>query len=296
MPANTDYYGFLKQPSDPDAKVWRYMDFAKYVLMLEKGALWFTRVDKLGESFEEKLGDPFEGRIAGATSDRNREIYDWVASQKSESLPTQGERDRYVEANLSADLRLNEWHREWTYVNCWHMNEHESAAMWRLYARTNEAVAIQSTYARLRDCLPTEVHMGAVEADELSGSRFEQRGLVYLGEVQYMDVATEAMPQQGYRLPPFMYKRRSFEYEHEVRAVISTDPYPAGSTYHQPYRWQDIRSVRMGWEFKLPLEDLLERVYVAPTAQPWFCEAVEAVTRKYELSVGVEHSSLDQVP
>jgi hypothetical protein len=53
MPASTDYYGFLKQPSDSDAKVWRYADFAKYVSMLEKGALWFTRADKLGESFED---------------------------------------------------------------------------------------------------------------------------------------------------------------------------------------------------------------------------------------------------
>jgi hypothetical protein len=226
MPASTDYYGFLKQPSDSDAKVWRYADFAKYVSMLEKGALWFTRADKLGESFEDKLGDPFEGTIAGATRERNREVRRWVASQKSHSLPTEGERDRFVEAHMEAERRSNGWHREWTYVNCWHMNEHESAAMWRLYARTKEAVAIQSTYARLRDCLPPEVNMGTVEADESFGWRIEQRGLVYLGEVEYIDVATEAIPQQGFRLTPFMYKRKSFEHEHEVRAVISTAPYP----------------------------------------------------------------------
>jgi hypothetical protein len=295
MPASTDYYGFLKQPSDPDVKVWRYMDFAKYVSMLETGALWFTRADKLGESFEDKLGDPFEGTIAGATRERNREMHKWVALKKSESLPTNNERDRFVEASMESDLRSNEWHRKWTYVNCWHMNKHESAAMWRLYARTNEAVAIQSTYARLRACLPTEVHMGTAEAGEPSARHFEQRGLVYLGEVQYIDVATETMPQYGYRLSPFMYKRKSFEYENEVRALISTEPYP-DSLPSQPYSPQDIESKEPGWRVKVPIMDLLERVYVAPTAPNWFFEAVEAVTRKYALTLEVEQSSLDQVP
>src|SRR5215216_6605008 len=100
MPANTDYYGFLKQPSDPDAKVWRYMDFAKYVSMLEMNALWFTRADKLGESFEEKLGDPFEGIIAGETLRRHRGILEYVAGQKRKELVSEEERQKFVEASL----------------------------------------------------------------------------------------------------------------------------------------------------------------------------------------------------
>jgi hypothetical protein len=295
MPANTDYYGFLKQPPDPDAKVWRYMDFAKYASMLEKGALWFTRADKLGESFEDKLGDPFEGTIAGATRERYCEVFNWVASQKSKSLPTEEERNRFVEANLKATFRSNNCYREWTYLNSWHMNEHESAAMWRLYARTNEAVAIQSTYARLRDCLPTEVRMGTVQADEPLDGRVEQRGLLYLGEVHYINVATEAMPQQGYRLPPFMYKRKSFEHEHEVRAVILTSPYPekVGGQQDTP---EDVISKVTGWPVEVSLEDLLERAYIAPTAPDWFFEVVESVTKKYALSLEVERSSLDEAP
>ncbi len=34
MPANTDHSVF-KQPSNPDIKLWRYMDFAKYVSLLD---------------------------------------------------------------------------------------------------------------------------------------------------------------------------------------------------------------------------------------------------------------------
>src|SRR5919199_3107176 len=60
MPAATGHYVF-KEPSNPDIKIWRYMDFAKYVSFLESSALWFSRIDKLNETFEGKLGDPFEG-------------------------------------------------------------------------------------------------------------------------------------------------------------------------------------------------------------------------------------------
>jgi hypothetical protein len=47
-------------------------------------------------------------------------------------------------------------------VSCWHMNEHESAAMWKLYSSSNEAVCIQSTYRRLRCSLEESVMIGEI--------------------------------------------------------------------------------------------------------------------------------------
>jgi hypothetical protein len=43
------------KPANENAKIWRYMDFTKFVSLLEKKALFFCRADK--------LGDPFEGVI-----------------------------------------------------------------------------------------------------------------------------------------------------------------------------------------------------------------------------------------
>jgi hypothetical protein len=37
-------------------------------------------------------------------------------------------------------------------ISCWHMNEHESAAMWKLYSSSNDAVCIRSVYRHLRQC------------------------------------------------------------------------------------------------------------------------------------------------
>ena len=42
-------------PSD-DAVLWRYMDFTKFVSLLDRSALFFARADK--------LNDPFEGSVS----------------------------------------------------------------------------------------------------------------------------------------------------------------------------------------------------------------------------------------
>ena len=38
-----------------DSKVWRYMDFTKFVSMVEEGALWFSRTDCLDDPFDSHL-------------------------------------------------------------------------------------------------------------------------------------------------------------------------------------------------------------------------------------------------
>ena len=48
----------LDRDLPPDAVLWRYMDFPKFVSMLKEGALWFSRADL--------LGDPLEGSFTQA--------------------------------------------------------------------------------------------------------------------------------------------------------------------------------------------------------------------------------------
>jgi|SRR5215211_2316605 len=121
MPANTDHPVF-QQPSDPDVRIWRYMDFAKYVALLEEKALWFSRADKLGEAFGDRLGDPFEGTISRGTLELLREQYRLIEFEGQK--PISRERiEELVEFNISSTKEM----REWTYLSSWHMNERESA-------------------------------------------------------------------------------------------------------------------------------------------------------------------------
>jgi hypothetical protein len=46
----------FESPGDPDIPLWRYMDLAKLVSLLDRGALWFARADLLGDRFEGSYG------------------------------------------------------------------------------------------------------------------------------------------------------------------------------------------------------------------------------------------------
>ena len=67
MPAKIDHPSF-KQPENNKIMVWRYMDFTKFVSMLENGGLFFCRADL--------LGDPFEGSFARANEELRPIIYE----------------------------------------------------------------------------------------------------------------------------------------------------------------------------------------------------------------------------
>lgn len=48
-------------PSKLDIPIWRYVDFAKFVDLLERRQLHFARLDQLGDPFE---GAPSDGTVA----------------------------------------------------------------------------------------------------------------------------------------------------------------------------------------------------------------------------------------
>ena len=248
MPAETGHPVFLS-PDDPNIKVWRYLDFTKYVSLLETRSLYFSRSDR--------LGDPFEGSISRANPRLRPLVY------KDSPIPS---------TEFERMAKRYKWNRQWVFLNCWHINEHESAAMWKLYAKSNEAVALQSTFSRLHSCLPKKV---------------------YLGVVQYIDYDKDWMAE-GNLFYPFVHKQKSFEHEREVRAVINTSSFNKdGVEVPIP---EGMKNDELGREVRVELETLIENIYVAPTAPDWFGELVERVSRKYGLEKPVIRSVLDQKP
>jgi hypothetical protein len=209
------------EPTDENTKLWRFMDFTKYVAMLHRRALFFTRADQ--------LPDPFEGLYLRHAHQRH-----CTESRGSEN-----------------DLRQR------VCLSCWHENEHESAAMWRLYLSYEDGVALKSSPARLRAALS--------DTDEP----------LHLGVVRYLDYDKDNMPAR-HELDPFFCKRKSFEYEREVRVVWRAD-----AAFDQ-----------LGRYLPASLEQLIEEVVISPTAEVWFEDLVRSVTKKYGLDLGIAESKL----
>lgn len=233
----------FREPDNPSVKIWRYMDFTNFVSLLDLKALYFARSDL--------LGDPFEGAMP-----RDNFRFFSLLHGTPPSFPEGLQELSQVRRRL----------RERVYINCWHMNERESFAMWKLYARSSEAIAVQSTYELLRKCLAVPI----------------------IGSVQYIDYRLDFVPEDDL-LRPFLYKRKSFEHERELRAIINVDD--ADET---TWVGQTVGSV--GRTVPVNLEDFIEQIYIAPTSSEWFADLVRGVMTRYALDKPVIMSSLDEQP
>jgi hypothetical protein len=174
---------------------------------------------------------------------------------------------------MNGVLRFHRSLRSHTFVNCWHLNNVESAAMWKLYLSHSEGVAVQTTFERL---------VSSFQGDE--NDMFE----VYVGKVSYLDYEHEAFPE-GNTFVPFLHKRRSFEHEHELRAIIQPI-FPGGDPL------TDIGPFADGLLVEVDLRMLIEHIYVAPTSEAWFAALVENTTKKYGLGIPVRHSDMIRDP
>jgi hypothetical protein len=219
-----------------NAAVWRYTSLSKFVSLLQTRTLYFAQVGS--------LADPFEGMLSLA----NRSI----RYSDSHAL---------VDGNEFGKIRtgLQTGTRSSMYVNCWHANEFESAAMWRLYSLEGEGIAIKSTIGALRASFT-----GAPEP-------------VYIGEVKYMDYLNEESPMQN-AFQLVLRKQRSFEHEREVRCVSLHIEGVGDIKKLDP----DLQPI--GLHVPVDVETLVQQVYVAPNLEPWLLDVVGAVCTKFDLS------------
>lgn len=107
------------------------MDIAKYLAMVQTGALHLARADL--------MSDPWEGSVGGLNDAVRRLRY--------------GE---YFDMWMANRSQANETWRRMAFMSCWHVGEFESAAMWEIYQREGRGVAVQSTWGALTSNLQGE--------------------------------------------------------------------------------------------------------------------------------------------
>ena len=244
----TDHPIFEK-PIDPNATIWRYLDFTKFVDLLDTRSLFFTRSDL--------FHDRFEGSYPQFNVKARPQVYGGV-----NAIP---------ESVIEMATETSKLCRRWMAINCWHLNPHESAAMWRLYLKSNEGVAIRSTYSNL------------------ASSLLPCNDNIYSGVVKYIDYQSEWMPE-GNLFYPFLHKRKSFAHENELRCVICRFPKSIGEEAKKEEPISD------GIRVAVDLSRLISGISVAPESQPWLMRLVESVSRKYAINVSITPSGLGGDP
>ena len=255
-------FGYLRDliPPEDSVKIWRFMDLPKFLSIIQTKTLYFARADQ----FE----DPFEG-ARGQTGDENVYTNALVEALKNE-FESVGTKEpisnetliEYAKELISAWLLIgfDKCHMYNTFISCWHRNEVESDAMWRLYTKDlSQGIAIQTTCGRLRDSF-VAAHCP---------------GPVIIAPVEYID----------YSLPlglcdnPCWFKKESFKHENEIRAVVQFD-------------YKKEEESQNGWNIPSDPSVLIERLYISPTAQSWFVKLVKDVVGKYGYKFNVVQSKL----
>lgn len=185
-----EWLAAIRFPFDYDSSIWRYMRIKYFVDLLQRRALYFRRLDR--------LEDQFEGAFSDDAFEQAAETLVPIARHYGIKHP-EGVND--LDAALLAMLSSEEGMRASTFVNCWHRNDYESLAMWRLFARDAETkyggIAIRSRKGRL---------LQSVNPDRLNP-------VAIMGDVAYYDRRIEPMPSPC----QYVCKDRMFSWEREVR-------------------------------------------------------------------------------
>ncbi len=241
----------VEAPED-SAKLWRYLDREKFTDLLTTCSLYFCRADLFDE--------PFEGSIPSNAN--TRDIY---------PMPE----DR-------------EFLNHFFYASCWHMNPHESVAMWRLYLGNEPGVAVQTIAGRLVPSLDRPRH-GRVDA----------------GCVEYVDYGTDLFDWYG-PINAYFRKRAEYKHEREYRAVYHYFP----PDYHSEASRKVLATgaLRVGVEdenidiampagVRIPVDlSFMERVVVSPSAPSDFREWTRAIISETGFTPEVVPSALEQSP
>jgi len=231
---------------DNNQVIWRYMDFSKYVGLLTTRELHFTRADK--------LEDPYDCSAM-----------QFLINAYKQLPPAPPEGKEWTR-------KVNTFGRLFVYLNCWHMNDGQSAALWELYSENKyETIAIQTTFGKFE----SEIK-----------NKWPRDG-IFITKVKYdPENVGEQDENSNYRilsalgLEDIIYKRPSFEHEKELRAFIylsfdKSREIPLKNESH----FEKLMKERKPY-IRIPItpSDLIEMVYVSPLAKDSFVELVKNVS------------------
>ena len=152
-------------------------------------------------------------------------------------------------------------HREKVAISSWHINEYESFAMWQIFTQNSEGLAIQSTIGRLQKALEPEKNLKQ-----------------YIGQVNYIDYKKEYIPFDDLFFP-FLFKRKSFQYEREVRIISDTS--------------ETSITINDGIKINVDISQLIDKIYIHPKSENWYKNLVIELVSKLGFDIEIEKSDLE---
>ena len=312
-----------------DTTIWRFMDFFKFMSLVNDGVLYFTRLDKLEDDHEAAWSDATTKLIGGETpskvqdegwrfriSDNKtgqslllpfvqkpvdpnlQDVLDTMHSKPDDwgywktpfdmiylhHKPTGhrfGVREAQVvhqlcDALSSLDVirkyrHHTKGHSRCTLVNCWHINTHESDAMWSRYTDRKKSIAIKTDVA------------------SLVGS-FVNRYPNGIGKIQYIDFDKDVMPVSYFGISHW-FKRVQYQADCELRVVMDETIY-SSITEHTRTPDYSREACDIGLSYQVDPRVLVHEIVIGPGTDEWIVELIRSIAEKYAIDAPVIPSSL----
>jgi hypothetical protein len=274
----------MSQLSD-NSTIWRFLSLDKFLDMLRTKTLFFANPIIFEDPYELTLPDY-----------RKNKRYKSKVDEVLENEIGKKRYKKFKDQNWLVDIVCSCTFAYYTYVNCWHISEIESAAMWKLYSGPSYGIAIKTTYGKLK------------RIKQLQSANISIR------EVQYLDFDKhwEGDVKQDVCLA---IKRQSFQHEKELR-LIKTIPersftkalnYPSEELdgliravieSKNPREWKSIFRARCapnrlkGKSIPVNLNQLIDEVVVSPFASKHSYDIIKFITKRVNLRKNVIQSSL----
>jgi hypothetical protein len=244
---------------------WRYMSKKKFESLLLEKSLFFCRADK--------FSDPFEGSIPRFEYNYRNEYGKRLGENLSEEV------HQIQKNNIQGIEVLHQNFRKSTVVNCWQLSECESDAMWQLYLKDNEGIAVKTTVMQLKE--------------SLKDTDFE----VGISKVRYLDFENDIWyhpdeyPVSWYNaLTPILHKRIEFSQESELRLYHNVcDPQDV-----EEY-WKAVKDAK-GIFIPVDVNKLISEVIFAPTSNDESRGKTEDLIKRYGFSFPTRKSILTSSP
>lgn len=256
-------------PANEESTVWRYMNFDQFVSLLNTNALWFSRGHIL------KRLEPYEGRLPLPNANMD------VQSLANKIFPNITFSSEKLTQFVKNHRSIQEGTAYNTLVNCWNLGAHESHAMWKVYGKSDNCVAIKSTVSKLKTCF------GAYSDYD-----------VYIGLIKYIDHSTTEIDEGNY-WSTWLHKAKFFEFEQELRCIIMDDGDTALFSNDEPYlppfhsNHDGVNTLSPGVNVPIDLKKLVPEVYIGPQAESWFKDTVRTTLDRCGLKdVAVTSSSI----
>jgi hypothetical protein len=234
--------------------IWRFLDFAQFVDLLERKSLFFARVDTLEDPFAGLSDDtvfavrtlPEElmriAEQAGSPPAKKGRLERWWSRKAQES-----EQD-----NLINTIR-NYRPAGMVWANCWHATSPDEVPLWKMYQAAGKRVAVRSNIGKLRAAMDA--------GSELAAS---------VDYVRYLEPAE--LRGLSEPIDRALTKAKALAYEREVRAIVTR----ASASSE--------RCLGRGVCVPVHVAALIDEVAISPAAEEWIRDLAGRVLRSYGLN------------